>query len=58
MTLEELSSISQIIGVVAVFVSLIFVGVQVRQNSEQIKANTRSIKASALRSDAINSPSC
>jgi len=47
MTLEELSSISQIIGVVAVFVSLIFVGVQVRQNSEQIKANTRSIKASA-----------
>jgi hypothetical protein len=47
MTLEELAYISQVIGVVAVFVSLIFVGVQVRQNSEQIKANTRSIKASA-----------
>ncbi len=47
MTLEELAYISQIIGVVAVFASLIFVGVQVRQNSEQIKANTRSIKASA-----------
>lgn len=47
MTLEELAYISQIIGVIAVFASLIFVGVQVRQNSEQIKANTRSIKASA-----------
>jgi len=47
MTLEELAYISQIVGVFAVFASLIFVGVQVRQNSEQIKANTRSIKASA-----------
>jgi len=46
-TLEELAYVSQIVGVVAVFASLIFVGVQVRQNSEQIKANTRSIKASA-----------
>ena len=47
MTLEDLAYISQIAGVIAVFASLIFVGIQVRQNSEQIKANTRPIKASA-----------
>ena len=47
MTLEEIYYVSQIVAVVAIFASLIFVGVQVRQNSEQIKANTRSIKAAA-----------
>lgn len=47
MTLEEIYYISQIVAVIAIFASLIFVGVQVRQNSEQLKANTRSIKASA-----------
>ncbi len=47
MTLEEIYYISQIVAVVGIFASLVFVGVQVRQNSEQIKANTRSIKASA-----------
>ena len=47
MTLEELYYISQIAAAIAIFASLILVGVQVRQNSEQIKANTRSIKASA-----------
>jgi hypothetical protein len=47
MTLEEIYYVSQIVAVIAIFASLIFVGVEVRQNSEQIKANTRSIKASA-----------
>jgi hypothetical protein len=47
MTLEEFYYISQIAAAIAIFASLIFVGVQVRQNSEQIKANTRSIKAAA-----------
>ena len=47
MTLEEFYYVSQIVAVFAILASLIFVGVQVRQNSEQIKANTRSIKASA-----------
>ena len=47
MTLEELYYISQIVAVAAIFASLIFVGVQVRQTSEQIKSNTRSIKAAA-----------
>lgn len=47
MTLEDFYYISQIVAVIGIFASLIFVGVQVRQNSEQIKANTRSIKAAA-----------
>lgn len=47
MTLEDVYYVSQIAAVIAIFASLIFVGIQVRQNSEQIKANTRSIKASA-----------
>lgn len=47
MTLEEFYYVSQIVAVIAIFASLIFVGLQLRQNSEQIKANTRSIKASA-----------
>lgn len=38
MTLEELAYISQIIGVVAVFASLIFVGVQVGQNTAATRA--------------------
>lgn len=47
MTLEEIYYISQIAAAIAILASLIFVGVQLRQNSEQIKANTRSNKASA-----------
>lgn len=38
MTLEELAYISQIVGVAAVFASLIFVGVQVRQNTAVTRA--------------------
>ena len=47
MTLEEIYYISQIVAVVAIFSSLIFVGVQVRQNNEQIKANTRALRATS-----------
>jgi len=32
MTLEELAYVSQIIGVAAIFASLVFVGLQIRQN--------------------------
>ncbi len=38
MTLEELAYISQVIGVVAVLASLIFVGVQIRQNTTATRA--------------------
>ncbi len=40
MNLEELAYISQIIGVVAVFASLIFVGLQIRQNTKALKATS------------------
>jgi small basic protein len=38
MTLEELAYISQIVGVVAVFASLIFFGLQIRQNTRALRA--------------------
>ena len=38
MTLEALYYISQIVAVAAVLASLIFVGIQIRQNTEQAKA--------------------
>ena len=41
MTLEELYYISQIVTVIAIFASLIFVGVQIRQNSAQMRAQTQ-----------------
>lgn len=40
MTLEELAYISQIVGVIAVLASLIFVGLQIRQNTKAIKATS------------------
>ena len=39
MTLEALYYISQIVAVAAVLASLIFVGIQIRQNTEQAKRN-------------------
>ena len=47
MTLETLYYITQIIAVVAVVASLIFVGLQVRQGAEQTRLNTRAVKAAA-----------
>ncbi len=40
MTLEELAYISQILGVIAIFASLIFVGLQIRQNTRALKATS------------------
>jgi len=40
MTLEELAYLSQFVGVVAVLASLIFVGLQIRQNTKAIKATS------------------
>ena len=47
MTLETLYYVTQIIAVIAVVASLVFVGVQVRQGAEQTKQNTRAIRAAA-----------
>lgn len=40
MTLEELAYLSQIVGVFAVFASLIFVGLQLRQNTRAVHVST------------------
>jgi hypothetical protein len=48
MTLEEIYYISQIVAVIGIFASLIFVGVQIRQNSEQMKAQTREAHYGAM----------
>ena len=47
MTLETVYYITQIIAVIAVVASLVFVGLQVRQGAEQTRLNTHAIKASA-----------
>lgn len=47
MTLETLYYITQIIAVIAVVVSLVFVGMQLRQGAEQTRQNTRAIRAAA-----------
>lgn len=40
MTLEELAYLSQIVGVFAVMASLVFVGLQIRDNSRAVRAAT------------------
>ncbi len=40
-TLEQMSYIAEILGVIAVIASLIYVGIQLRQNTESIEAASR-----------------
>jgi len=47
MTLEALYYVSQIVAVAAVLASLIFVGIQIRQNTDQAKRNEEAIKSAA-----------
>lgn len=47
MTLETIYYVTQIIAVIAVVASLVFVGMEVRQGAEQTKQNTRAIRAAA-----------
>lgn len=47
MDLEATYYISQIVAVAAVLASLIFVGIQIRQNTEQAKRNEEAIKSAA-----------
>jgi len=48
MTLEELSYLSQIIGVAAIFASLVFVGLQIRQNTLATRAASHNAVSNAL----------
>ena len=56
MTLVTIYYITQIIAVIAVVASLIFVGLQVRQGAEQTRLNTRALKATSHHaiSDSFN----
>lgn len=47
MTLETVYYITQIIAVIAVVASLVFVGIEIRQGAEQTRQNTRAVKAAA-----------
>ena len=48
MTLEDIYYISQIIAVVAIFGSLIFVGIQIRQNTRATRAASHNAVSNAL----------
>jgi len=45
--LEQIYFVSQIVAATAVVVSLLFVGYQIRQNSENLRLNTRAFQVSA-----------
>lgn len=47
MSLEAIYYVSQIVAVLAILSSLIFVAIQVRQGTDQIRMNTQALKASA-----------
>lgn len=46
MTLNDLGNIGDIVAAIGVIASLIYVAIQIRQNSDQIKQNTNSVQAS------------
>ena len=46
MALEDLGNIGEFVGAIAVVVSLIYIALQVRQNSRQISQNTNSVLGS------------
>ena len=50
MKLERWALIAEIVGGVAIVLSLIFVGLQVRQSAEQTALNTDAIRADAIQS--------
>ena len=51
MTLQDLGAIGELIGGVAVVLSLAYVAYQVRQNSKQIEQNSRHLEASMYHAD-------
>lgn len=53
MTLNDLSAIAQTLGVVAVIVSLVFVGYQLRQNSKHTRAQIQSARVDRLMAQMI-----
>jgi hypothetical protein len=54
MSLEDLGNIGEFVAAVAVVVSLIYLAVQIRQNTQQIKQSIHSVKASTFQA-SLNS---
>lgn len=50
MKLKEWALVSEIVGAIAIVVSLIFVGLQVRQSADETALNTSAVKAEAYQS--------
>ena len=48
MSLEDLGNIAELVAAIAVLVSLIYLALQIRQNTEQIKQSILSVRASAF----------
>lgn len=47
-TLQEWANLAEIIGNVAIILSLVFVGLQIRQNTVQLEQNTMTARAAAV----------
>ena len=54
MTIAELGSLGEFIGAIAVVISLIYIALQVKQNSKQLEENTKALHIKEER-EAINS---
>jgi hypothetical protein len=48
MTLQDLGSLGELVGAIAVVVSLVYLAFQIRQNTRQIDHNTQAARASAF----------
>jgi hypothetical protein len=56
MTLQDLGSIGELVGALAVVVSLAYIAYQIRQNARQLEQNTRSLEATMFQAsnDAVS----
>ncbi len=48
MSIMELGAIGELVGGIAVLVTLIFIAVQIRQNTHQLRENARTLRTNAL----------
>ena len=50
MSIQDLGAIGELIAAIAVVVSLVYLAVQIRQNTNQIEENTEAVRAAAVHS--------
>jgi hypothetical protein len=48
LNIQDFAAIAEIVGAVAVVVSLIYLAIQIRQNTKQVEEHTRAVRAAAL----------